>query len=280
MQRNRIKILDTEVDKLTNKEVLENIRLFLSSGQNHYAITLNSEMIVRAQEDAAFYKIINNADLVVADGMGVLSAASFLKKKKNKFFPDLINLILTAFYFVFFPKKVRNVLPEKISGIDLAYEICGSDFARNAKIYLLGAGRGVAERAGKILKERYPYIQIVGAEPGFWGNLTREENQKIIKRINSKNPDIVFVALGAPKQEKWIYENLKKMPGVRLAVGVGGSFDVMAGKVRRAPEIMQSHGLEWLWRLILQPQRIGRIYNATVKFAWLLFWSKNDMIGK
>ncbi|MFA7169659.1 MAG: WecB/TagA/CpsF family glycosyltransferase [Candidatus Paceibacterota bacterium] len=274
MQAERIKILGTVADKITSKEALENIKVFLSSPENHYIVTLNSEMVVRAQKDLAFRKIISDADLVVVDGMGVLIAASFLDKKKGKFLPDLFNLFLTVFNALFLPEKNKNVLSERISGIDLIYKICGSDFAKERKIYLVGAEEGIAQRTGDILKKKFPKIQLVGAEEGVKKDSKEKENAKLIERINAEKSEIVFVAFGAPKQEKWIYENLKKMPSVRIAMGVGGSFDFISGKTRRAPEFLQKRGWEWLWRLTQEPKRIKRIYTATWKLTWLIFWDK------
>ncbi|MDD3191100.1 MAG: WecB/TagA/CpsF family glycosyltransferase [Candidatus Pacebacteria bacterium] len=280
MRFERVKILETVTDKTTSKEALENIKIFLSSSESHHIVTLNSEMVVRAQTDRDFSKIINDADLVIADGMGILIASSFLKKKKGQFLPDLSNLVLTIFNAIFFPKKNKGVLPERISGIDLIYKICGSDFAIDRTIYLVGAEEGIAERTGKVLKKNFPKIRIVGAEEGIRKNSTKKENEDLIERINTKKPEIIFVAFGAPKQEKWIYENLKKMPSIKVAMGVGGSFDFISGKTKRAPQFVQQRGWEWLWRLLQEPKRIKRIHTATWKLTWLIFWDKKGRMGK
>ena len=280
MKNGRIKILQSSVDAVTQKEALENIRLFLSSPTGHRVVTLNSEMIVACEEDAQFRDIAAAADLVVADGMGVLCAASFLRRKRHKIFPDFANLFLTIFYVVCFPKKITDALPEKISGIDLIYAICGSDFVKGKKIYLLGAEEGIARRVGNALKNKYPHIEFAGAEAGIRNDFSAQDNAELVARINVKSPDIIFVALGAPRQEKWIAENLPELPSVRVAMGVGGSFDVIAGKIRRAPKIFQTHGLEWLWRLLREPKRIKRIYNATFKLSWLIFRDKKDSMNE
>lgn len=266
--------MQSSVDAITQKEALENIRLFLSSSAGHRIVTLNSEMIVACEEDAQFRDVATTADLVVADGMGVLHAASFLRRKRHKILPDFASLFLTIFYAICFPKKITDALPEKISGIDLMCAICGSDFAKGKKIYLLGAEEGIARRAGNALKNKYPHIEIAGAEAGIWNDFSARDNVELIARINVKSPDIIFVALGAPRQEKWIAENVPELPSVRVAMGVGGSLDVIAGKIRRAPKILQVHGLEWLWRLLQEPKRIKRIYNATFKLSWLIFRDK------
>jgi len=284
-------ILDVKVSEITSKQVLEKIKSFLLSERQHYIVTLNPEMAVEAQKDEYFKKIINEADVVVPDGIGILLASRFV---------------------------VRRTLPEKITGMDLIYKICESDFIKGKKIYLMGAKKGVVEKTAEVLLQKYSYLNIVGAEEGIpqsisnfpacrtgkqfpifnkspitghqsqttnhqsniqypisFGNTEYNKlNNELIQSINKAQPDILFVAFGAPKQEKWIYENLKKMPSVKLAMGVGGSFDFISGKVKRAPLIFQKAGLEWFWRLILEPWRFRRIYNATVKFGWLVLKDK------
>jgi N-acetylglucosaminyldiphosphoundecaprenol N-acetyl-beta-D-mannosaminyltransferase len=283
MRKDRVKILHTGADAITQKEALENIRLFLSSSEGHYVVTLNSEMVVNAEEDRDFRDIVEAADLVVADGMGIVAGANYLGKRKGKIFSDLVKLLSIPFLELFHPEKLADVLPEKISGIDLIFLICASDFIGGKKIYFLGAEEGVAKKAAEILKKKYPRIGVAGAEMGIekaeMGIEKKDslrENRHLVGRINAAAPDILFVALGSPRQEKWIYENLPKLESVRVAMGVGGSFDVIAGKIRRAPRIFQAHGMEWLWRLILEPRRIKRIYNATFRFAWLIFRDKES----
>ena len=278
MKNGRIKILQASVDAVTQKEALENIRLFLSSSDGHQIVTLNSELVVACEEDAQFRSVVEAADLIVADGMGVVCASSFLKKKRNSPFFDMANLVLMPFYEIFSPEKIKDVLPEKISGIDLIHAICTSDFIHDKKIYLLGAEEGIARRAGEALKVRYSQLKIVGAESGIRKVFSRKDNDELIAKVNASSPDILFVALGAPRQEKWIYDNLPKLSCVKVAMGVGGSFDIIAGKISRAPKIFQMHGMEWLWRLLQEPKRVRRIYNATFKLAWLIFRERKDKI--
>ena len=260
-------ILGVKIDNVSKKEVLEKIKSFLLSGKNHYIVTLNPEMVIQTTGDALFCKIINEAGLSVADGTGIVLADLFLN---------------------------REILPERIKGIDLIYDICKSDFIKGRKIFLLGAGKGIAEKAAVVLREEYPCLDIVGAEEGMYFQIlnpkTKTQNEiqysipnksvfgklniLLIERINKAKPDILFVAFGAPKQEKWIYENIKKIPSVKLAIGVGGSFDFISGNVKRAPRLLRKLGLEWLWRLYVEPGRISRIYNATFKFCRLVLISK------
>jgi N-acetylglucosaminyldiphosphoundecaprenol N-acetyl-beta-D-mannosaminyltransferase len=296
-----IKILNVKVNRIITTRVLEEIKSFLLLGGQHYIVTLNPEMIVEAQKDKYLEKIINEADIVIPDGVGILLASRFINRK---------------------------TLPERITGVDLIYKICEFDFVKGKKIYLVGAEKGIAKEAAKALMQKYNYLDIVGAEEGIrfeisnikyqisnksqnselkiqknnkffvilnlfqnlllkirllvnksqihfeiTDDIYKSKNNELVQRINEAQPDILFVAFGAPKQEKWIYENIKKMPSVKLAIGVGGSFDFISGKIKRAPLIFQKLGLEWLWRLILEPCRIKRIYTATLKFGWLVLKS-------
>jgi len=133
-------------------------------------------------------------------------------------------------------------LKEKINGIDLIYRIC----ELSNRVFLLGGGKHIVEKA----KEK---LNVLACEHGY------QDLDRVVYKINKVKPDILLVGLGSPKQEKWIYENLKKMPSVKLAIGVGGAFDFISGSIKRSPKFLQKIGLEWLWRLIIQPKRFKRI---------------------
>jgi len=165
--------------------------------------------------------------------------------------PDGIGLIFASFF-------LGKPLKTRITGVDLMEKICCRAVKMNWSVFLMGASPGIAEKASENLKEKYSGLKI---EAGF-------ENLK-------GNSEILFVAFGMPKQEKWIVKNLSKFPSVKLAMGVGGSFDFISGQVKRAPKILQRIGLEWFWRFMLQPWRMKRIYNALIKFPWLVI---KDMV--
>jgi N-acetylglucosaminyldiphosphoundecaprenol N-acetyl-beta-D-mannosaminyltransferase len=221
-------ILGVKIDNKGLEEFLGTVDLFLSDGRQHHITTPNPEMIVLAQKDLYFKQILNEADLAIADGIGIIFAAKILRQKINK----------------------------RLSGTDLAESILKKSIG---KVFLFGAKNGVAGKIGK------RYSNIVGFS---------ENENDAIEMINLSKPNILFVALGAPRQEKWIYENLKKTPSVSVAVGVGGAFDFISGKVLRAPKFLRAIGLEWLWRLIVQPWRIKRMYSAVLKFPFLVLKSK------
>jgi len=224
-----MEILGVKVDNMELKEVLKTIDSFLSDGKQHYITTPNPEIIVLAQKDEYYKKILNEADLAIADGVGIIFAGKIIGQK----------------------------IKERISGVDLAEVILKQS---DSRIFLLGA----KNRATEIISRKYS--SVVGFS---------EDVNDAIKVINESKPEILFVALGAPKQEKWIYENLKNIPSVSIAIGVGGAFDFISGKVLRAPKFLRASGLEWLWRLIIQPRRIKRIYAAVVKFMILVLKSKH-----
>jgi len=224
-----MEILGVKIDNLAIDEVLEKVEGFLKSDKQHYLVTPNPEFLVKAQKDEDFKKILNQADLAVPDGIGLIFASRFLGQS----------------------------IKRRITGVDLMELFCQRAVQKKWPVFLMGAGPGVAEKAAKNLEKKYPGLKVGAGFEDVFGE-----------------PEILFVALGAPKQEKWINENLSKMPSVKLAIGVGGAFDFISGRVRRAPKFIQIIGLEWFWRFSCQPWRAKRIYNAAVKFPWLVVKSK------
>lgn len=245
----KINILGIKIDKIADTQTINHIESFLNSNNGHYIITANPEIAVCAQKDHEFREIINNADLVLPDGIGLLFASKLVSRKEN--------------------------LNERIQGIDLIYKIAKhfDNPAKKIRIFFLGSRGEGAKLAAQKIKKNFPNIEIAGF---FGGDADKEGDRIAVSIINQSKPNILFVAYGAPRQEKWIARNLKKMPTVRLAIGVGGAFDMINGKIKRAPHWMRKTGLEWLWRFIKEPWRIGRIYNATIKFGWLILTKKRE----
>lgn len=239
----RIDILGVKIDKISISETIKYIESFLNSSILHYIVTANAEIITAAQKDKEFREIINRADLVLPDGVGPIFASKIISRKNN--------------------------LSERISGIDLIYFIARNfnNPTKKVRIFFLGTRGENGKLTAQKIKKNFPNVEIAGF---FGGNASEEGDRMAVSIINHAKPNIIFVAYGAPKQEKWIARNLKKLPTVRLAIGVGGAFDIISGKISRAPLWMRNAGLEWFWRLIKEPRRIGRIYNATIKFMWLI----------
>ncbi len=223
---------------VTINEAADRIIGFLYEDKLHSVFTPNSEIIMAAYRDESFRDILNASELLTADGIGVVYASRILKKP----------------------------ISERAAGYDIACTVLDRIKATEHKLFLFGGKPGVAEKARDNLIKSYPGIKIAGLRNGYFKD---EEDMEIVKEINDSGADIVFVCLGAPKQEKWIAK-YRDVLQVRVAMGIGGSLDVFAGTALRAPEFYCKHGLEWLYRLKREPQRIGRMMDLP-KFAVTVF---------
>jgi N-acetylglucosaminyldiphosphoundecaprenol N-acetyl-beta-D-mannosaminyltransferase len=265
----KIRILKVRFNKITLKQATEKAISWTKSRKQRYITTPNPEILLEAHKNNKFRKILNKSALNIPDGIGILWAAKYAKITKNsnskiiKFLKWIASLLAIPFY----PKYLKTVLIERVTGIDLVQKICDSSANTDIKIFLLGAEEGIAKKTKKILTKKHPNLQIVGT---YAGNPSLEDEKYIIEKINKANPEILFVAYGAPKQEMWISRNLKKLKSVKIAIGVGGTFNFISGKRKRAPRLMQNLGLEWLYRLIQQPSRVKRIFNAAIKFPIII----------
>lgn len=242
----KIKILKIGFNNLGYDKVLEYILEILEKGNgNRYFVTPNPELLIIANRDISYRKILNSADLALPDGIGVVWASKLLGRS----------------------------LQGRISGADLMENVCRDVAERPITVGFLGGGLGIAEKTSECLRQKYPGLKVLltyGGNPDsktleFIKNETRRNN-------NSKKIDILFVAFGSPKQEIWIADNLKDLPA-KLTIGVGGAFDFVSGKTRRAPLWIRNLGLEWLFRLIMQPWRIKR-QTVLLKFIFLIFKDK------
>ncbi len=268
IDKESIKILKVRIDKLTYKKVLDKISEVLENGKKLFIVTANPETLMLAEKDKDFLKSVNSADLVTADGSGILWASKFLSYKTSKTFFKYLEIPFLAFWsllaLIFKPSYLKKVLPEKVSGADLFWDIVRKAYENDWSIFLLGGKEGVAEEVNKKLIRKFPGIKINGFYAGS------PEEKGLIQKINS---DVLFVAWGQPKQEKWICKNWSKL-NTKIAIGVGGTFDFVSGKIKRAPEGFQKIGLEWFWRLFQEPKRIGRIFEAVPKFIYALIKEK------
>jgi len=252
-------------NKISQKDLIEKISVILDENKKKFIVTANPEGVIIGAKDKDFRDIVNGADFVTADGIGILWAATFLNYKAAKNFIKYLEIpflaLVSLFFLVIRPSSVKKIIPERVAGSDLFWEMIKLAKENSKSIFLLGGQEGIAEEASKVIKEKYPQINIAGFYAGF------PKEIGIVERINNNNTNILFVAWGQPKQEKWIKENLKDL-NINLAIGVGGTFDFVVGKVRRSPIILQKMGLEWLWRLIKEPKRIKRIFIAVPKFIY------------
>ncbi len=269
-------ILGVKISNFTKKETLQKVESFLFDGGQHHIVTPNPEMIVLAQRDEEFKKILNEADLAVADGAGLIFASRILGDVKTSDVQNVRHPMFQGHRMSVQNQRTPDVdtlLKEKISGIDLAIDILEMAERHLFRVYFLGGFPKVAAEMSLKLKGRFPELKIAGASDGgkIDSDGAGESDSETLKIINEAKPDILFVAFGHGKQEKWIARNFKKMPSVKIAIGIGGAFDFLSGRIKRAPNILRRLSLEWLWRLILEPKRFKRIYNATIVFPFLVF---------
>lgn len=238
-----VEVLGVSISKVTMNEAVSKVREFVKSDRFHSVYTPNPEFVMLAQEDKEFHKILQEADLVVPDGIGVV-IASRIKK---------------------------NPLPERVPGYDLAQNTMKEAVEQGYKYYFFGGKPGVADEAAAKMRETYPGIQIVGTHDGYF---KPADEPAIIADINESGANILLVCLGAPKQEKWIEANKAALTNVRVAMGLGGSLDGMAGRVKRAPMIFQKLGLEWFYRLLKQPSRFVRMLVLPKFLLKVIFYRK------
>ncbi len=230
----RVKILGVQVDAVTMAQAVERVESLIAAGEPSMVATANAEMLLNATHDDELKRILNAASLVVPDGAGTVWAARHLGKH----------------------------MPERVAGFDLVQELMKVAPSKGWRFFLFGAAPGIADKAKAKAEALYPGIQIAGTHNGYF---KPADEPDIIAQIKASRADILLAALGVPKQEKWLskYKDELQIP---VSIGVGGTFDVMAGVVKRAPLWMQRARLEWLFRAMLQPSRAGRLL-ALPKFV-------------
>jgi len=239
-------ILGVRINNFSKQEIFNKIFEFLNEEKFHQIATINPEFILNAQKDEQFRNILNSCDLNVADGIGISFAFWWLKEK----------------------------LKCRIAGIDLMQEILKIANEKKMKIYLATNGKGLSdfEETKDAILKKYPDLEINGANICCHSGLD-PESIEILKQVQNEKCEIVFCNFGAPFQEKFL--SGRKCDKIKLAIGVGGSFDYLTGKLKRAPKWMQIFGIEWFWRFMLQPKRIKRILNAVIVFPIkLIFYKK------
>ena len=229
------------VDNVTMEEAFESVLMMLQGNKPCKIYTPNSEILMEATRDPELKAILNSADLLVADGAGVVLASKILKRK----------------------------LKQKVSGIDLVKQIFINTDRRPTSFFIFGGKPGVSEHAAINILSEFPRANIVGFRNGYFEEADIPE---IINQINAKKPEVVLVGLGAPKQEKWIHTYANKLQ-CKVLIGVGGSIDVFAGKASLAPEFIRKAGFEWLYRLIKEPYRYKRMLDLP-RFIILTYKSR------
>lgn len=230
-----VDILGVPVHRISKADALAWVRAAMSEPGLKQIATVNPEFVMTAQSDPAFLHVLRGADLCLPDGVGLIYAA----------------------------RRLGQPIEERVPGSELVYDLAEAAAAAGWPLFLLGAAPGVAEQAAAILTERYPGLRVVGA---YGGSPDPAENDDIVRRINDSGAWLLYVAYGAPKQDKWIERNRETLATVRVAIGVGGSLDFVTGRAVRAPQWAQDAGLEWLYRLYREPWRWRRML-ALPRFA-------------
>ena len=221
----KTEILGIQFDNLTREEAAQRGAELLAEDKFHYVVTPNPEFILASERDEEFRQVLNGADLVLPDGIGVVYSA----------------------------KIMGTPLKQRVPGIEFAADMLARLNETGGRLFLLGAKPGVAEKAGKTILERCPNLVLCGTQDGYF-----KDEEAVLLKVAAARPDLLFVCLGAPKQEKWM-ARWGKHTGARMAIGLGGVLDVFAGNVERAPESWQKLNLEWAYRLKKEPKRIGRM---------------------
>ncbi|HQF71940.1 MAG TPA: WecB/TagA/CpsF family glycosyltransferase [Promineifilum sp.] len=231
-----ISILGIPVHAVTMDETLALVEGYMAGARLHQLATVNPEFVMAAQDDAEFRRVLTGADLCLPDGVGLLYAA----------------------------RRAGRRLPERVPGSELVYRLAERAAARGWPLFLLGAAPGVAEAAAAILCDRYPGLRVAGT---YAGSPDPAEDDALVARVNASGAALLYVAYGAPRQDKWIARNRDALTSVRVAIGVGGSLDFVTGRAVRAPQWAQRLGLEWLHRLVKEPWRWRRML-ALPRFGW------------
>jgi N-acetylglucosaminyldiphosphoundecaprenol N-acetyl-beta-D-mannosaminyltransferase len=236
----RIQILGCGFDPVTMEEAQAQLASYVVDGSPHLVITANPEMVMKARGDQLLTEIMERADLVVADGVGVVWASGI----------------------------IGDPVPERIPGIELAEGLLRRAASEGWKVFLLGGAEGVSDQAAQALRRILPDLKIVGTFHGFFGS--DQEEQEILEQITREKPEILLAALGVPRQEKWLAAHLGTLK-VPVAIGVGGSFNVWAGVDKRAPLWVRKINLEWFYRLVRQPWRVKRLLSLPVFVLAVVF---------
>lgn len=231
-----VKLYGVKIDNVTMEESV--YRSLRDTGEPCVVFTPNALMLERARKDVELTQLLNRASLSLPDGAGVLRAA----------------------------EKIGTPLRERVAGIDFGTELLARAERAGLRVFLLGGDEGVAERAAENLRKKHPRLCICGTTWGYF-NKVGEENTRVISYIRACRPHILFVCMGFPVQERWVIENLHHLANIRAIACLGGSLDVWAGDIARAPAWMSRAGLEWLWRMLRQPKRLANLPEI-LSFLW------------
>ena len=240
----KVNLLNVKIDALTLEETLNLIEETIENNKHIHHVVVNVAKLVYMQKDRELYESVTRADIINADGMGVIWASKFLGRP----------------------------LPERVTGIDLMQKLIERAYKKGYKIFFFGAKEEVVKKVVEKYSKLYSPAIVAGYRNGYY---SEDDEEKIAKEIAKSGANILFVAISSPKKERFLYKYRDILKNVNFIMGVGGSFDVIAGKVKRAPEWMQKFGLEWFYRLIQEPRRMWKRYSYTnTLFLWYILKEK------
>jgi N-acetylglucosaminyldiphosphoundecaprenol N-acetyl-beta-D-mannosaminyltransferase len=269
----KINILAVDIAAVTRDLFREEVVGLLRGAGPRIVAKLNAEFLLRSMGDHEFRRYLRNSDLNIADGIGVLWAARFLTlgTTRLRVLRELQILWQAAYCLgslVLFPRFCRSPIPERIPGVDALFAMLEGAQEAQASVYFLGAEQAINLKARQEIRSKYPRLEIAGGSEGY-----SVDDESARGKIDESGATMLVVALGSPRQEYWIRDNLPLLKRVKVAVGEGGSLDFIAGDFRRAPDWLQRMGLEWLWRLFMNRNKTGsgsrgrRVWNAVPVFV-------------
>ena len=239
------RILGVPFANISPSEAVDKVISYLNSNGKSMIFTPNPEMVMEARKNREFMEVLNSSTMNVPDGIGIIYGSRF----------------------------TSNPIKERVAGYDLMLGVFDRMKDMGKTAYFFGGAPGIADRAKFAIEERFPGLKVVGTANGYFD---KNREKEIVAEINELKPDLLLVGIGFPKQEKWIYDNIKDL-NIKAAVGVGGSFDGWCGNVPRAPKFFIDHNIEWFYRLIKQPSRIGRMMQLPL---FMLVVIRNKIFGK
>ena len=255
-------VLGVQIEQAGKNRVLKNIQSSLDRGEQIFIVTPYSESIVSCQTDEWYRRTLNSSDIAVADGIGVVWAAHYLNTERT--------IIASLSAILFNPKSLYRPIPEKIPGSELVWDLAKQAAQRGESIYLLGGFGDTAKKTAQVLKAKYPNLIVAGTHAGAPGD------QDLVGRINESGADYLFACFGPKTQERWLAENRQKLKA-KLLIGLGGTFDYLAGKRLKTPGFLRLRGFEWLWRLITQPWRALRVTRGVLGLIYYSYKAKHRL---
>jgi N-acetylglucosaminyldiphosphoundecaprenol N-acetyl-beta-D-mannosaminyltransferase len=247
----KVDILGSEISRVDLDMAIKKIEGFISDARKHFVVLPAVHTVLLARKDSELRQAHNSADLAPADGVPLIWASKLLGKP----------------------------IQGRVTGLDLLPRFCEIAAKKGYTFFLMGAGPGVAQKLASVLMSQYPGLKIAGTyTPPFCDEFSTQENDRIISEVNTKKPDLLWVSLTSPKQQKWVFRNIENL-NVKVAIAIGGAFDVCCGNVKRAPVWMRNNGLEWFYRFLQEPRRLFKRYFVdALPFFPLILLQRSKLI--